>query len=134
MIPQSREKAHSATEQWSVRLREFLNEISRLLAAVHVVAKHDHHVERKDPVEIDHAGAYVVFGLIAGAVVADHGKLERIRLDGKRELLREELRPKQRDDEEQRRNNSPRRSALWTVPRAHGASQGETALAAQRPK
>jgi hypothetical protein len=66
-------------------------------AAVHVLAEHHHHVERERPVELDHAGVDVAFGLIAAAVVGDDGELERVGPVGKRPLLPEKPHSTERD-------------------------------------
>ena len=70
-----REEADAGLKQHRVRALEFCDEVGRLLPPVHVVAKHDHEVERELLPHRGQLDAGLQLHGIAGAHVADDGEL-----------------------------------------------------------
>jgi hypothetical protein len=66
-----------------VRFLEFLYEIGRLLTTVHVVPEHDDELERECVPSLIHLLRNLELRLVTGAIVADRGKLQRVRSIGK---------------------------------------------------
>src|SRR6266851_3667699 len=87
VVAQARVELHPGVEQGPIRALELLDEIGRLLAAVHVVAQHDDHVECEDAMPQVHLTGDIVLGLLAGPIVADRSELQRDWSVGDRELL-----------------------------------------------
>jgi hypothetical protein len=99
----------AGVEQRRVRLLEFLDVVGGDLAAVHVVAEHDHEVEWERAVDLRHLLGHVVLGAIAGAVVAHRGELQRAGPVGQRRRLREQDRGRDRGGDERRQIQTARR-------------------------
>ena len=96
MVAEAGVELDTGVEQRLVRPLELLQEVFGPLAAVHVVAQHDHEIKRKLLVPGVHLAGNVVLRPVAGAVVAHGREFHRTRPIGKRQLLGEECRWKER--------------------------------------
>ena len=78
VIAKGGSERHPGIEQRPIRSRELVLEIRRSLWTVEVVAQHQHQVERERLVDASHLTGHVELRLLAGAVVTDDGKLQRL--------------------------------------------------------
>ena len=104
MVPERGAKGHAGIEQRPIRPRELVLEVGRPLRAVEVVAEHHHQIEGKGLVRARHLRGDVELRLLAGAVVADDGELQRLGPVGKRRtgLTRSEHTSRQTGNQEGR--------------------------------
>ncbi len=84
MVSERRLEFHAYRQQGRVRLLELPDEIGRPLASVHVVPQHYDEVEGERGMELCHLLRDLVLRPVAGAVVADGYKLQRIGSVGER--------------------------------------------------
>ncbi len=123
VVAERRVELDALREQRLIGARELALEILRLLAAVHVVAEHDHERERKAPVELPHAARDLVLQPAAGAAVADDREAHRVRPQRQSERLPDrprDVRDARGKNEEEDRNAAPHVSA----PHAHAVAAG----------
>ena len=100
-------ESDAGREQRRVRLLELGDEVGLALAAVHVVAEHDHQIERELRVRVGHLLADFVLRALAGAVVSDGGELQRAGPVGKRRPLCDHRRRRARQDDEGESTDGP---------------------------
>jgi hypothetical protein len=122
MIAERCVEGDAGLEERGVRPLEFIDVVLRLLASIHVVAEHDHELERESRAGGRHLLRDIELRPIAGAVVADDGKLDRVGPAGERGTLRR--RRGGPDDQECEQPRDKTAGGRWV--RGHGSGHSGT--------
>ncbi len=84
MVSKARPELHTRAEERRIWLLELVDEIRRLLPAIHVVAEHDHEIVGECGMRRRHLPGDFILWLVAGAVVSYSGELQGAGLVWKR--------------------------------------------------